>query len=219
MKLSKRLLAIANYINHEDKVVDVGCDHGYLDIYLALNKKNKMIIASDISPLVIKATQENIAKYNLEDKIKVYCTDGIKNIRENYDTLILSGLGAHTIIQILAKDVKAKKIIIQSNNHWDMIRKHVVKMGFGLFSEKLIYEKKKLYSIMLFKKKKNHIMFQEKLVGVYNENNIEEYKIWLHIIQNILTSIPKKHFFKRLKYQKQLKYIKKYLAKKNRAVC
>ena len=41
MKLSKRLEAIASFIESKDSVCDVGCDHGYLDIYLAINKKNK----------------------------------------------------------------------------------------------------------------------------------------------------------------------------------
>lgn len=215
MKLSKRLLAIANYINREDNVVDVGCDHGYLDIYLALNKKNKMIIASDISSLVIKTTKDNIDKYNLASKIKVYCTDGLNGIKENYDTIVLSGLGAHTIVEVLAKEKKAIKLIIQSNNHWEMIRDNLTKQGYDLLSEKLIYENKKLYSIMLFKKQKSYITKYEKLVGIYNKANIEEYKIWLDIIKKVLISIPKKYIFKRIKYKKQLKYLNNYLCKEN----
>ena len=35
---SKRLLAIASLIESDDIVVDVGCDHAYLDIYLIKNK-------------------------------------------------------------------------------------------------------------------------------------------------------------------------------------
>lgn len=215
MKLSKRLLAIVNYINPEDKVVDVGCDHGYLDIYLALNKKNKMIIASDISPLVIKATKDNIDKYNLTSKIKVYCTDGLNGIKENYDTIVLSGLGAHTIVGVLATEKKANKLIIQSNNHWEMIRDNITKQGYNLLSEKLIYENEKLYSVMLFKKQVSYITKCEKLVGIYNKDNVNEYKIWLNSIKKVLISIPKKHIFKRIKYKKQFKYLNKYLRKEN----
>ena len=35
---SKRLLAIASLISKKDSLVDVGCDHAYLDIYLIKNK-------------------------------------------------------------------------------------------------------------------------------------------------------------------------------------
>lgn len=215
MKLSKRLLAIADYIDDEDKIVDVGCDHGYLDIFLALNKKNNMIIASDISPVVIKSTKNNVAKYNLETKIKVYCTNGIDNIKERYNTIVISGLGAHTILDILKKDNKAGKLVIQSNNHWQMIRNEIVKLNYILKNEKLIYENKKLYSIMMFVKDKGKLTNQVKLVGPYNKENIREYEIWKCIIKNVLNSIPKKHILKRFKYRKQLYYLNKYLVKEN----
>ena len=45
IKLSKRLQTIANYIEDGNKIIDIGCDHAYLSIYLALNKKNIKVIA------------------------------------------------------------------------------------------------------------------------------------------------------------------------------
>ena len=48
-KISKRLELIASFIPDNSKVIDIGCDHGLLDIYLYQNKKNISIIASDIN--------------------------------------------------------------------------------------------------------------------------------------------------------------------------
>lgn len=218
MILSKRLLAIADYIDEKDKVVDVGCDHGYLDIYLALHKKNKLIIASDISTNVIKGTKENLKNYGVEDKIKVYCTNGLENIKENYDTIVLSGLGAHTILEVLKNNIKANKIIIQSNNNWEFIRTIMYKLGYFLQSEKLVYEHKKLYSIMLFNRTKKRLKKIERKIGIYLPENVLEYKIWLDLTKNILQSIPKKYFLKRRKYVKQIKFLNKYLCKENRTL-
>ena len=38
IKLSKRLDAISSLVPINSKVVDIGCDHGLLDIYLYQNK-------------------------------------------------------------------------------------------------------------------------------------------------------------------------------------
>ena len=40
MNLSKRLEAVATLVDVGKRVIDVGCDHGYLDIYLTLNNDN-----------------------------------------------------------------------------------------------------------------------------------------------------------------------------------
>ena len=40
MKISKRLKAISDFITDNSNVIDVGCDHALLDIYLFNNKKN-----------------------------------------------------------------------------------------------------------------------------------------------------------------------------------
>ena len=34
MKISERLKVIGDFINEEDKVIDIGCDHALLDIFL-----------------------------------------------------------------------------------------------------------------------------------------------------------------------------------------
>ena len=47
MKISKRLRAIGDLIEDNSFILDVGCDHALLDIYVVTNKKNVRAIASD----------------------------------------------------------------------------------------------------------------------------------------------------------------------------
>src|SRR5574344_332090 len=99
--LSKRLLEISKLIPKEANVIDIGCDHALLDIYLTLNNDNKCI-ASDISEKVIQNANKNIKKYNLTDKIETIVSDGIKNIQiKNNSVIVISGMGTHTIIDIV----------------------------------------------------------------------------------------------------------------------
>ena len=60
MILYKRLKAITEYIEEGVRVIDVGCDHALLDIYLTLEKKNKCI-ASDMNLKVLAKTKEMIS--------------------------------------------------------------------------------------------------------------------------------------------------------------
>ena len=69
MKLSKRLEAVATLVDIGAKVIDVGCDHAYLDIYLTLNNDNKCI-ATDINENALNMAKTNIKKYKLGKKIK-----------------------------------------------------------------------------------------------------------------------------------------------------
>ena len=49
IKLSKRLEAISSLIPKKSNIIDIGCDHGLLDIYLYQNKIVTKVIASDIN--------------------------------------------------------------------------------------------------------------------------------------------------------------------------
>ena len=40
MKINNRLKTISNYIEDNSNIIDVGCDHSLLGIYLCLNKNN-----------------------------------------------------------------------------------------------------------------------------------------------------------------------------------
>ncbi|MDD5827054.1 MAG: tRNA (adenine(22)-N(1))-methyltransferase TrmK, partial [Bacilli bacterium] len=71
IKLSPRLSGIAEFIKDDCSMVDIGCDHGLLDIYLVQNKKNIQVIASDVNENALNNAKKNIKKYQVEDKMSV----------------------------------------------------------------------------------------------------------------------------------------------------
>ena len=62
IKISKRLASIASYVEDDASLIDIGCDHGLLDIYLYQTKKNIKIIASDVNQNALKNAIKNIKK-------------------------------------------------------------------------------------------------------------------------------------------------------------
>lgn len=207
MKLSKRLKTIADLVDTK-KVIDVGCDHGYLDIYLTLYK-DCTCIATDISSNAIKCCQDNISKYHLEEKITTIITDGINGINiDANDTLVLSGMGTKTIIDILSNKKLSNTIIISSNNNLEELRRFMVRIGYYIDKEIYIFENNIHYIIIKFIKGLKEYSDYEYLLGpiVIKDNN---YKLYiLNHYNNIYNKIPKTNNSLRNSYQKIINYVK-----------
>ena len=178
-KLSKRLQSLAEFVVKTDKAVDIGCDHGYLSIYLKENNLVKEIIASDINENALASAKENIKKRKLD--IKTILSDGLNNIEiKDFNTLIISGMGTSTILHILDNKDKLKKInklIIQSNNDHKILRKELNKLGYYLEDEKYVYDKKKWYVSSLFIKSKKKNTDTEIEYGFLNNEDYNNYLV------------------------------------------
>ena len=213
IKLSKRLLSIANLVDDNSKVVDIGCDHGLVSIYLAMNKQNISIIASDINQNALDNAIKNINKYHLEDKIKVCLSNGLDNINDEIDTIIISGMGGHTIVDILTNNQEklntVNNIIIQSNNDIEYVRRKIVKLGYYIKKEELILDKNIYYTVILFTKGKKKYTNKEYYFGpiLLKENSkifIERKNKEYTKLVNIKNNIPKRKLLIRLKILKEL---------------
>ena len=212
MKLSLRLKSIANLVDSNDVVADIGCDHAYLDIYLVMNNIVPKTLACDINRKALDMGINNIKKYGLEDKIATKLCDGITGISKDINTLILSGMGTSTIIKILSNDnVKnINKIITQSNNDYYELRKYMVNNGFYISYEESIFDKDKYYINMVFLRGNKNYSSKELRFGTmmfnkdYYEHLVNKYKyIYCHI--------PKMKLIKRLTLKLDIKYLEKYI--------
>lgn len=154
MNLDNRLKRITDFIPSDSYILDVGCDHALLDIYLALNRNNVKLIASDINENPLKIAQENIRKYNLEDKITLVKADGISKINDEVDTVVIAGMGTSTINDIINNDLKklknVKKIIISSHTSSFELRENMNKKGFKIIDEAVVFDKGKYYEIIVY---------------------------------------------------------------------
>ena len=147
-----RIEAIYSFIDLKDRVVDVGCDQAKLGILLA--KRNQKSIASDISPKVIERASLDIRKLGLDNLIDLRVSNGLQNIKEKEaDTLVLSGMGTHTILEILnSTKIKFNKIITISNNYHDILRDKMNELNYKVDKELIIKENNKYYNLILFTK-------------------------------------------------------------------
>lgn len=198
-----RLLEIVKMIDKSDMVLDVGTDHGYLPIYLSENKLCKKVMASDVSKNALDFAKKNIKQKGIKN-IKLFLTDGLKNIEEDYNTLVLSGMGTHTIIDILKTGKLPNKIIISSNNDLYLLRKHMNELGYKLKEEKDVLDRGKYYVINNYIKGKEMLTEKELEYGKRLSNDY--YK---HLYQTKKELLKKVNFKTKFKLRRELKKIKR----------
>ena len=217
MRTSKRLKAITEFIDENDKIIDIGCDHALLDVYLKEEYPNINVIASDISEGAIKQAKKTIEKHNMDEEIDVRIGDGLTVAdTDEYDTIVISGMGFYTIKDILSNKDKlkdVKKIIIQSNTDIIKLRKYIIKLGYKITREKLIEDKDIVYTIIEFKpgvEKYNYkqIYLGPRLMEEKDELFNDYYLKKLLKYENLLLQLPNNDILNRLHHKRLIKIIK-----------
>lgn len=150
IKLSPRLRAISDLIDEDDVVLDVGCDHALLSIDLAL--KGNKVYASDKSSGAIQGARANLKKYEVEDLVDLAELKDLDFLNEEVNTIVIAGMGALTIIEILKKNLdklrKIEKFIFLAHNHQKRLRKFIADNNFLIDDELVVKEGNKYYFIM-----------------------------------------------------------------------
>ena len=209
MRINNRLRSVASLVDDNTSIIDVGCDHALLSIYLYLNRESVSVIASDVNSGPLEKAKENIDNYNLNDKIKIIQNDGIKGI-DGFDTVIISGMGGLTIIDILNNGNldSVKNIIVSPNNYDYLVREKIIKKGYYIDKELFIKDKGKFYNIISFKKgkrkyKKNDLCYPKELYD--NKTYIEYLNIVLNKKKEVLNNLPKNKFYLKFKLRNEIK--------------
>lgn len=149
--LDKRLKTIYDLVGVCNSVIDVGTDHGKLPALLKLNRRVKEVILVDISyPSLKKAVQ--LFK-DLEITGDFVVSNGFENVIHDFDTLVISGMGTHTIINILRPKLKYLKsnkvrLILAPNTKIEILRQFLSDNSFYIKKEKVVQAAEKFYCII-----------------------------------------------------------------------
>ena len=196
--INDRLLKLSGHLLNTDNILDIGCDHALLEIYLCLKYPNFYITGSDINQKPLKIAMKNISKYHLENQIKLLLSNGIEKLDNNIDTLVISGMGAINMINIL-QDVRnypnIKKIVLSPNNVFPYLRYEMNKLGFMIVKEEIVKDNNKYYLIIEYSKGLEKI---DNYFGKLDLNNSINREYYLNILEknkkllNKITDINKR---------------------------
>ena len=154
IKLTRRLKTIADYIKYGACVTDIGTDHGHLPVYLAQTGSVSRIIASDISAASLNAARRSADKYDVTDKITFISAPGLDAVSpSDTDTIVITGLGGETILDILKAAPWTKhdriELILQPQSKIELLCRFLYDNGYKIKETKSITDMEKTYTIIL----------------------------------------------------------------------
>lgn len=151
--LSARLGAVASMVTQGSRVCDVGCDHGFVSIYLIEQKVSPHVLAMDVREGPLKAAGRHVSERGMENWIETRLSDGLHNYEiGEADSLICAGMGGRLMMQILGED-KAKtdsfrELILQPQSELKQFRAWLWEQGYQIMDEKMVEENGKFYPMM-----------------------------------------------------------------------
>lgn len=151
--LSGRLQAVAAMVTEGNRVCDVGCDHGFVPIYLALQGISPAVLAMDVKSGPLSAAREHVTEYGLENVIETRLSDGLHNYNTGEaDTLVCAGMGGRLMMRILSDDQgkteSFHELILQPQSEIEQLRAWLREQGYRITDEDMIEEDGKFYSMM-----------------------------------------------------------------------
>ncbi len=174
IELSARMQALVNMVPKGRVVCDVGCDHGWVSIYLVQKGIAQRVFAMDVRIGPLERAKEHIARYKLDEAIETRLSDGLTNLAiGEADCMICAGMGGPLMMKILTEGREKargmKELILQPQSELAMFRRFLREEGYKIVAEDMVLEDGKFYPMM----KVEPVEKQEKL-----NLSAEEQQLW-----------------------------------------
>lgn len=150
VQLSKRLQALADMVTPGNVVADVGCDHGFLSIYLLERGIAPRVIAGDVRKGPLSAARAHVEERGLSAYIETRLSDGLQEyLPGEAQTLVCAGMGGKLMQRILLQhpDVTGafQEMILQPQSEHRQFRVFLREQGFVVTDENILCEDGKYY--------------------------------------------------------------------------
>lgn len=151
--ITNRLKTVAEMIGEAGTLCDVGCDHGYLPIYLIQKQKIQRAYACDLRDGPLKTATKNIAAFHMKDQIQTVKSNGLHELLGlEFDVISICGMGGRLIAEILANDIdiarRAGHLVLQPMSEIPVLRKFLSENGFVINEERVALEDRRFYVLM-----------------------------------------------------------------------
>ncbi len=151
--LSGRMRAICEMVTPGRKVADVGCDHGFVSIWLVQRGICPGAIAMDVREGPLSGARAHVEAYGLDRYIETRLSDGLRAFcAGEAQTLICAGMGGRLMRRILEEEsAKAKsfeELILQPQSELSEFRSFLRREGYFIRQENMVKEEGKYYFLL-----------------------------------------------------------------------
>lgn len=149
-----------------NRVCDVGCDHGFVAIYLAQQQISPHVLAMDVRQGPLGAAIEHIEQYGLQKQIETRLSDGLHKYEiGEADTLICAGMGGKLMQRILSqykeKTISFQELVLQPQSEIQQFREFLRIEGYCIVDENIIRDNGKYYPMMRVVTKQETVVADE----------------------------------------------------------
>jgi len=167
IQLSKRMQAVADMVIPGFCVADIGCDHGFVSIYLIQNQIAPHVFAADVRPGPLSRAKEHIEQAGLLQYITPVLSDGLQNVPvcekqadqsakadvcTGAQAIVAAGIGGRLTVKILSdwpkKTEALSYMVLEPQSDIHIVRQWLLENGFCILRENMVFEDGKYYPIL-----------------------------------------------------------------------
>ncbi|MBS9338221.1 tRNA (adenine-N(1))-methyltransferase [Fructobacillus sp. M2-14] len=154
IKLTPRLEAVANLVDDQVKMADIGSDHAYLATYLVEQKKSPEAIVGEVAKGPLNNAKHTVQAQGVSAHIECRLADGLAALtpEDKVQSVVIAGMGGLLIKKILdaKKDLGPfPQLVLQPNTDQDALRAWLIDNGYAIKHEEMVAEGRHRYEIIV----------------------------------------------------------------------
>lgn len=143
-----RIKKLCSYLDGCKTFADIGCDHGYCTQYMLKNGLCESAVIADISAKCLKKAETLLQSYIKENRVKSVCCNGLAEISEEVEEVLIAGMGGDEIVEILSSAFVPKKFVFQPMKNVRAVRQYLLKSGAKITVDEPFQSGNKFYFVI-----------------------------------------------------------------------